>query len=80
MKKLLLGLLVVAALSAQVGADEIAIRQQSVTCSATNNPEAASTSFFRKHSRAFSITFVGVGSLLAGWIIVSMMRRQQAGS
>ena len=78
MKKLLIGLLVVTALGAQAGADEVAIRQQSVVCSATNNPEAASTSFFRKHSRAFSTTFVGAGSLLASWIIISMMRRQRA--
>jgi len=80
MKKLLLGLLVVAALGAQVVADEIAIRQQSAACPATNNPEAASTSFFRKHSRVLNATLVGAGSLLAGWIIVSMMRRQQTGN
>lgn len=80
MKKLLIGLLVMAALGAQVGADEVAIRQQSVACSATNNPEIVSTSFLKKHSRAFSIIFVGAGSLLASWIIVSMMRRQQSGN
>ena len=51
----------------------------SSTCSATNNLEADSTSFFRKHSRVLSIISVGTGSLLASWIIVSMMRRQQTG-
>ena len=48
----------------------------------STGPEATSlktapVSFFRKHFRVLSAIFVGAGSLLTGWIIISMMRRQQ---